>query len=85
MTMNPAHHSPFADFLCAGALIVVGVLMLVYRDELGALTGYFAGRGGYVDKPTPEWMLIPFALGLILGGIALIVYPQKRTGWLEGV
>lgn len=66
-----------ADILCALALISVGVLMLVYRNELGELTGYYAGRGGRVDKPTPGWMLIPFALALIIGGVALF----SRSLW----
>lgn len=70
--MNNILHSRSADILCAVLLIVIGVLLIIYRNEIGALTGYYAGRGGYVDKPTPGWMLIPFALVLIVGGIVMI-------------
>jgi len=67
--MNNALHSPLVDIIFAVVLIVIGVLMLIYRDEIGALTGYYMGHGGHVDKPTPGWMLIPFALALIAGGV----------------
>ena len=70
--MNDVLHSPLADILFAVVLIVIGVLMLIYRAEVGAFTGYYTGRGGYVDKPTPGWLLIPFALVLIVGGVVLI-------------
>ncbi|OGW37037.1 MAG: hypothetical protein A2010_07595 [Nitrospirae bacterium GWD2_57_9] len=78
--MNNVLHSHFADILCAAVLIVIGVLMLIYRDEIGALTGYYAGRGGLVDKPTPGWMLIPFALALIVGGVVVF----SRSVWGGG-
>jgi hypothetical protein len=54
-------------------LIIAGLLMFKYRDELGALTGYYAGRGGFVNKPTPGWMLIPFAIALISLGVVVII------------
>ena len=67
--MNSVSHSPLLDIICAVGLITIGVLMLIYRKELGDLTGFYTGTGGYVDKPTPGWMLIPFALVLIAGGV----------------
>ena len=70
--MNNAHHSPFLDILCAVVLIGIGVLMFIYRNRIGAFTGYYVGRGGHVDKPTPGWMLIPFALVLIAAGVLVI-------------
>ena len=73
MAVIPSH-SPLLDILCAVGLIVVGVLMLIYRNELGELTGFYTGTGGYVDKPTPGWMLIPFALVLIVAGV--LVFSQ---------
>jgi len=71
--MTNALHSPLTDILFAVVLIVIGVLMFIYRKEIGELTGYYAGRGGFVDKPTPGWMLIPFALALIVAGVAVMV------------
>lgn len=68
-------HSPLLDVLGGLAMIVAGVLLLIYRNDIGAFTGYYASRGAYVDKPTPGWMLIPFALILIVGG--LIVFIQS--------
>ena len=70
--MKILFHSPVLDILCAAVLIVVGVLMFIYRNEIGALTGYYTGRGGHVDKPTPGWMLIPFALALIVAGVMVL-------------
>lgn len=70
--VNTVLHSPFADILCAIAMIVIGVLLFIYRNEIGDFTGYYAGRGGFVDKPTHGWMLIPFALALIIGGVVII-------------
>jgi uncharacterized membrane protein len=71
--MNSVHNSPFADIISAVILIAVGILMILYRDNIGAFTGYYVGRGGHVDKPTPGWMLIPFALVLIVGGVLIIL------------
>lgn len=65
--------SPFSDILCASASIIVGVLMLLHRNKIGAFTDYYVGRGGYVDKPTPGWMLIPFAVALMVGGLVIIL------------
>ncbi len=73
MGMNSFLHSPLADILVAVVLIVIGVLMFIYSNQIGDFTGYYAGRGGYVDKPTPGWMLIPFALALIVGGVVMIL------------
>ena len=71
--MNPLPPNPLIDILCSAGLIVVGVLMLIYRDKIGEITGYWTGTGGFVDKPTPGWMLIPFALALIVGGVVILV------------
>lgn len=64
--------SPFGDIICAAVLIGIGIVMLIYRNEIGAFTGYYVGRGGHVDSPTPSWMLIPFALAIIALGILVI-------------
>lgn len=77
--MNNAYDSPFADILCGAVFIGIGVLMLIYRDEIGAFTGYYVGRGGWVDKPTPGWMLIPFALVLIAIGTMVILGMYSDT------
>lgn len=71
--MNHLPSNPVVDVIFAVALIIIGVLMFVYRNEIGALTGYYTGRGGRVDKPTPGWMLIPFALALIAIGVVVMV------------
>jgi len=61
-------NSFFVDLL----MIVVGILLLVFRNEIGSFTGYI-GRGRYIDKPTPGWLLIPFALAFIAGGVILLL------------
>ncbi len=67
MTTIPKN-SPLVDLL----LIVVGILLLFFRNEIGSFTGY-VGHGQYVDKPTPGCLLIPFALGFIIGGAVLLI------------
>jgi hypothetical protein len=67
--MNNANNSPFTGIISALVLIGLGVLMFIYRDRIGAFTGYYVGRGGHVDNPTPGWMLILFALALIALGV----------------
>jgi hypothetical protein len=54
-------------------IIILGCLLFIYRDTIGDLTGYFVGRGKIVDKPTPGWMLVPFALGIIVVGSVFLV------------
>ncbi len=68
MTTVP-RNSFFIDLL----IIVVGILMLVFRNEIGSFTGYYVGRGKYIDKPTPGCLLIPFALAFIIGGLILLI------------
>jgi len=70
--MNPLPPNPLFDILCSAGLIVVGVLMFIYRGKIGEITGFWTGTGGFVDKPTPGWMLIPFALALIVGGVVIL-------------
>ena len=69
--MNHLPPNPLFDMLFAIGMIVVGVLMFIYRDTIGEVTGWWTGTGGFVDKPTPGWMLIPFALALIVGGVVV--------------
>jgi len=71
--MNHLPPTPIFDMLFAIGMIVVGVLMFIYRNKIGEVTGWWTGTGGFVDKPTPGWMLIPFALALIVGGVAVFV------------
>jgi len=59
--------------MCGVVFIVCGILMFLYREQIGSFTGYYTGRGGFVDKPTPGCLLIPFALALIVGGIILML------------
>lgn len=66
-------NSPFADLFCAILIFVIGILMFIYRNEIGEFTGYYTGRYGYVDKPTPGCLLIPFALALATLGFILII------------
>jgi hypothetical protein len=68
MTTMP-RNSLFIDLV----IIVVGVLMLIFRNEIGSFTGYYAGRGRYIDKSTPGCLLIPFALAFIIGGAILLI------------
>jgi len=67
MTTVP-QNSPWIDLV----IIAVGILLLVFRDAIGSATGYLV-RGHYGDKPTPGCLFIPFALALIIGGIALMI------------
>jgi hypothetical protein len=57
------------DILCGVLFIYIGLLVFKYRNEIGAFTDYYVGHGRWVDKPTPGWMLIPFALVLIAAGL----------------
>ncbi len=61
------------DITVGTVIIILGGLFFVYRDTLGDLTGYIVGRGKIVDKPTPGWMIIPFALGIVVVGAAFLV------------
>ncbi|MBI5640170.1 MAG: hypothetical protein HZA17_07090 [Nitrospirae bacterium] len=65
--------SPYADLFCSALFIVLGIVMFIYRNQIGDFTGYYTGKYGYVDKPTPGCLLIPFALALIAGGVILII------------
>lgn len=76
-------NSPFADLFCAVLILAAGVLMFIYRNEIGDFTDYYTGRYGYVDKPTPGFLLIPFALALATGGVVLIVKTISRM-WFAG-
>ena len=68
MTTIP-RNTPVMDIF----LIVIGILLFIFRNEIGSFTGYYAGHGRYVDKPTPGCLLIPFALFFIIGGAVLLV------------
>lgn len=70
--MRNAIQSPCLDITFAIVLIAAGVLLFINRRSIGAFTGYYVGRGGRVDKPTPGWMLIPFALVLIFAGAQIL-------------
>jgi len=67
MTTVP-RNSPWIDLI----IIAVGILLLIFRNSIGSMTGYFA-RGHYIDKPTPGCLLIPFALAFIFGGAILLI------------
>ena len=67
-------NSPLIDLM----IIAMGVLLFVYRNTIGSMTGYFF-RGQYIDKPTPGCLLIPFALLLIIGGLVLLI--RYILGW----
>ena len=71
--MSKSISIPYADLFCALLVLASGVLLLIYRNELGNFTDYYVGRGGYVNKPTPGCLLIPFALALIVGGVIMII------------
>lgn len=49
MTTIPSN-SPLFDLI----IIVIGILLFVFRDSIGSMTGYFA-KGHYIDKPTGRW------------------------------
>ena len=60
--------------LAAGILMfAAGFLLYWYREDIGKLTGVTLGLWGSVTSRTPGWMLVPFALALMLAGAALIV------------
>jgi len=58
----------YADITVGILIILTGVLFFVYRHSIGNATDYYVGHGRWVDKPTPGWMLIPFALVIIAIG-----------------
>ena len=49
---------------------VAGCLMFRYRREIGGATDYRVATGKYVDRPTPGWMIVPFAIALAVLGVA---------------
>jgi len=59
----------YADVTVGILIILVGIFIIFYRHSIGGATDYFVGHGRWVDKPTPGWMLIPFALVLIAIGV----------------
>ena len=67
MTTVP-QNNPLVDVV----IMVVGILLFIYRDAIGSMTGFYA-RGHLIDKPTPGCLLIPFALLLIIGGAVLLI------------
>jgi hypothetical protein len=73
MITNDSLQSPLTDLVVAVVITIAGGLLFVYREQIGAFTGYYTGKGGFVDKPTPGCLLIPFALVLVIGGALLIV------------
>jgi hypothetical protein len=66
--MNMLYNSCL-DILCSAIFIYIGFLILKHRNKIGAFTDYYVGHGRWVDKSTPGWMLIPFALVFIVIGI----------------
>lgn len=66
-------NNPYADILFGVLMLACGVLMFLYRNVIGDFTDYYTGKYGYVDKPTPGCLLIPFALVLIVGGVMVII------------
>ena len=75
MIMNNAANQSIQwfDFFLPVAVIVIGFIVFIYRNQIGGFTGYYTGKSGYVDKPTPGCMLVPFALVLIALAIKLLV------------
>ncbi len=66
-------HTSYPDIFCGLLMLAAGIILFLYRNEIGNFTGYYTGRGGYVDKPTPGCLLIPFALALAVGGVIIVV------------
>jgi len=50
-----------------------GVLLFIYRHTIGNFTGYYLGLGKIVDKPTPEFLLTPFTVVFIGGGVFILL------------
>lgn len=69
----------YADVTVGILIILVGVLFFIYRHPIGDATGYYVDIGQKVDKPTPGWMLIPFALALIAIGVFVAFSSTKPT------
>ena len=81
---NPGYHAcdaaathiqdnPYCDIVVGLVIFIVGVLMFIYRRQIGEFTGYAVGRSKMIDKPTPGFMLIPFAIALIICGSMVII------------
>ena len=75
--MNGSGDDPIVALIMSIVILVVGIVMLVYRNQIGAMTGYFV-RFHRVDTATPGWMLIPFALVTIAGGALMLVMSIKE-------
>jgi len=66
------YYNAYGNMMIGLLLLIAGVLLFIYRDAIGSFTGYYVGRGKIVDKPTPGFLLIPFAAVLIIGGFLIL-------------
>ena len=74
--MPPAPHiqeNPYFDIVVGLVILVVGLLMFIYRQQIGDFTIHAVNRGRIIDRPTPGFMLIPFAIALIICGSMVII------------
>ncbi len=67
------YHNYYASTIIGLIITIIGILLFVYRDAIGNFTGYYVGRGRFIDKPTPGWLLIPFAVAFIVGGFIILL------------
>lgn len=74
--MPPAPHiqdNPILDIVVGVVILVAGILLFVYRRQIGDFTIHAVNRGRVIDRPTPGFMLIPFAIALIICGSMVII------------
>ncbi len=75
--MNNGGDDPIVALIMSIVILVAGVVLLIYRNEIGSMTGYFV-KFHRVDTKTPGWMLIPFALVAIIAGVMALVMSIKE-------
>jgi hypothetical protein len=74
--MPPARHiqeSPYFDIVVGLVILVLGILMFIYRQQIGDFSVHAVNRGRIIDRPTPGFLLIPFAIALIICGSMVII------------
>ena len=67
-SMLPEHDAAVG----VAVLVVVGIAFILFPDEIGGLTGYYA-RGRIVDAPTPGCMLVTIGWALLVIAIATAI------------
>ncbi|MBM4018336.1 MAG: hypothetical protein FJ288_08435 [Planctomycetes bacterium] len=64
---------PRAMLLVGLVIFGIGCALVRYRNELGDMTGFHIGRGGYLGSKSPGWMLAAFGVLLMVASAIVVV------------